>query len=125
MSADLYLRTAERLRRTRRLRDEVFHDHVEGFGEPAFDMLLELFIAGGGDTRAIARDQVLAEAGCERPAAALYCKWLRSRGLIVEAGDNVALSERGHELLVAFLDAEALDRARDDAGMRHGREGKN
>lgn len=116
MIGGAYHRTAEQLQRTRRLRDEIFAAQVEGFGEPALDMTLALFVAGIED-RAVPRVDVVKAAGIGQSAGVIWLRWILERGLAVEAADGIALTERGHRLLVEFLDREAFDRAKDDVSV--------
>ncbi|MGR6329232.1 hypothetical protein ACU5AX_09210 [Sphingomonas sp. XXL09] len=93
----------------RRARDAAFGAAADGFGEPAWDMLLILCVhdgPGGGLTR----DTLLDAAGGTRMIAERYLDWLASRELItvdVENGDTVIrLQEHGRVLLQAYFDRE-------------------
>lgn len=106
MTPDAYVQAAVGLQRSRRLRDDVFGSHASGFGEPAWDMLLDLFIADAQGARSTAAELASRE-HVEATTGHTFLRWLASRGLVMIAGDDVALEERGRELMLAYLERDA------------------
>jgi hypothetical protein len=70
-------------------------EHIAGvggmFGEPAWDILLELFIAAR-EGRLVTRDGAHAGAGVPETIAQRWISILESRGLVVGDGDHIGLS---------------------------------
>lgn len=99
---------AKRLYAARRKRNHAFAGY-DLFGEPCWDILLDLFIAG--EERNLIGVSSACIAACCPPTTAL--RWLGvlyERGLIVRASDprdarrvNVALSATGTQLMRAYL----------------------
>ncbi|WP_332787356.1 hypothetical protein [Sphingomonas sp. GB1N7] len=105
MSAE-HARLAARFRQARRLRDNVFAEQRDGFGEPGWDLLLALS-AHDDDDRPLPAPDLLAAAGVSHEIAKRYLDWLASAGLITCNDDTpmvVALSERGRKLMTDYLD---------------------
>lgn len=106
-SNDPTLEIARRLYRDRRLRAEHFKADI--FGEPAWDMLLDLFIAAGE------RRQVSTSAACTGASvpAATGLRWihgLEAKGLVGRTVDHrdarrvwVSLTTAGRRAMVAYL----------------------
>ena len=104
MRDDLRTAAAELLA-ARRARDAAFGDDQDGFGEPAWDMLLHLTAYDGA-----AREDELLTAGGAPVIASRYLTWLTSRQLVARQSDIVSLAPRGCELMEHYLDA-AKDKA--------------
>ncbi|WP_156363739.1 hypothetical protein [Sphingomonas sp. Leaf357] len=88
------------------MRDNVFAELRDGFGEPGWDLLLALS-AHDLDDRPLAEPDLLAAAGVSHRIAKRYLDWLASSGLIIRtegAPTIVALSERGRKLMTDYLD---------------------
>lgn len=105
MSAE-HARLAARFRQARRLRDTVFAEQRDGFGEPGWDLLLALS-AHDADDRPLSGPDLLAAAGISRQVAKRYLEWLESAGLIKcteGAPTIVTLSEQGRKLMTEYLD---------------------
>lgn len=100
---------AAQLYADRRDRDEVFGGASVGFGEPAWDMLLQLYIFDEAGRRCTSADLIDA-AGVEAALAAPFLRWLATYGLIrVSDGSgpedsDVQLEPVGRTRLEAFLD---------------------
>ena len=106
MTPDTHIQAAAQLQRSREARNNVFGADAAGFGDPAWDMLVDLFLADArGErpttTELVTRDHVEASTG------RTFLRWLASRGLVAIAGDDVALEERGRGLMLAYLEQEA------------------
>ncbi|MBI0475388.1 hypothetical protein D9601_08495 [Sphingomonas sp. MA1305] len=70
---------AKQLYDQRRDRNQIFGDLADGFGEPAWDILLALYIGHyGGIT--IETGPILASADVEEATAATYVRWLIGTG---------------------------------------------
>ncbi|APX64583.1 hypothetical protein AV944_00525 [Sphingomonas sp. LK11] len=96
-------RLAANIFASRRTRDEVFTDLLGGFGEPAWDMLLVLYIADYAGTTQSASDLVEATR-VEAPTAKPYIGWLMSQGLVKVDDDDVTLTDEGRKRMDAYLD---------------------
>ena len=93
----------------RRDRDAVFVDVDGGFGEPAWDMLLILYILDAEDKPAT-RQELLVAAHVEREIAEPYIGWLISKGL-AGFGDEegtVRLRDAGRRMMDAYLDRRGM-----------------
>ncbi|WP_295560578.1 hypothetical protein [uncultured Sphingomonas sp.] len=92
---------AAELLRARRVRDAIFVAELEGFGEPAWDMLLYLLAQGG-----TAAEQLLVEASGKSPVIAeRYIMWLCSRSLVERLGGGVVrLTAHGEAQMTKYLD---------------------
>ena len=97
LAADIYA--------SRRTRDEVFTDLLGGFGEPAWDMLLALYIAEHSGLTQTASELVKATQ-VETETAAPYILWMKSQGLVDIDGDEVRLREAGRKRMDAYLDRQ-------------------
>lgn len=101
---------AAQLYADRRERDEVFGGASAGFGEPAWDMLLQLYIFEAAGRRCTSADLIDA-AGVEAALAAPFLRWLTTYGLIrLSPGSSpedteVQLEPVGRTRLEAFLDS--------------------
>ena len=98
-------RMAAALFAARRERDNIFGSVDGGFGEPAWDMLLILYIMDAGGREATSRE-LLAAASVEYQIAEPYIGWLISTGLAGsgEEADTVRLLDAGREMMDAYLD---------------------
>lgn len=93
----------------RRDRDLLFAGYGDGLGEPAWDMLLMLYMRDAVGLPVTAGDLVAATG---RPAelAWPFLGWLKSQNLIAlagigrEADDAVTLQDEGRALMDAYLD---------------------
>lgn len=94
---------AERLYSSRRARDEAFG--ADGFGEPAWDMLLWV-CAHEGDGTELTVGAVLAAGVTRATIAAPYLDWLVTRDLVTIGADRVGLSERGRAKMAEFADQQ-------------------
>lgn len=106
---DALVEAAARELAARRARDAVFGADRDGFGEPAWDMLLALFaeqIGACGMTKTAA----IAASAVPVTTAELYVTWLVSRGFATEAGARVQISDRGRGLMTAYLEGQIHDR---------------
>lgn len=105
---------AARLYADRRDRDEVFGGASAGFGEPAWDMLLQLYVFEAAGRRCTSADLISA-AGVEAALAAPFLRWLTTYGLIrVSAGigpedAEVQFEPVGRTRLEAFLDRRRME----------------
>lgn len=95
---------AAELLRARRVRDAIFVGELEGFGEPAWDMLLYLLAQGG-----TAAEHLLVEASGKSPVIAeRYIMWLCSRSLVERPdGGVVRLTAHGEVRLSKYLEHES------------------
>lgn len=97
LAADIYS--------SRRDRDKIFVSVDGGFGEPAWDMLLILYIMDAGG-RAATTNELLAAPNVPRDIAEPFIGWLVSQGLagFGEVQGTVRLLEAGREMMDAYLD---------------------
>jgi len=95
---------AAELLRARRARDAIFVGELEGFGEPAWDMLLYLLAQGGTAT-----EQLLVEASGKSPVIAeRYIMWMSSRCLTERCDAGVVrLTSHGEARLAEYIEHEA------------------
>lgn len=106
---------AGRLFAARRARDEIFGDDRNGFGEPAWDMLLMLAsVDMAGD--AVAHDVLVQSASVSASVASTYVDWLLSRELVIrdisqpsQPCAGYRLSDCGRERLAAYLERAGRD----------------
>ena len=98
------LTTAEALWRDRRCRDAVFGEHRDGFGEPAWDMLLSLFIEGERDRGPVPARELVDAVGAPEVIARPFLLWLATQGLVSLTDDAATLRPRGRDLMLTFLD---------------------
>jgi hypothetical protein len=92
---------ADRLYRARRARDEAFG--ADGFGEPAWDMLLWI-LAHEGDGTELTVDAVLAAAATPATIARPYLDWLATRDLV--SMEPPELTPRGRRELTRYLQSQ-------------------
>lgn len=97
---------AEKLLHSRRRRNAVFCQHREGLGEPAWDMLLSLFVAKSDGRSSIAAYELLEATATDDAIARPYTLWLASQGLVEIAYDRVQLTTAGCELMSSYLEHE-------------------
>ena len=100
---------AKRLYRERRTRAAVFDGDEDLFGEPAWDILLDLFVAGS-EHRPVRVSDSCAAAAVPRTTALRWLQTLTRRELIEREGDPldarsslVRLSPKGAELIGRYL----------------------
>ena len=96
---------------SRRDRDAAFVGVEGGFGEPAWDMMLVLYITDAVG-RCATRQELLVAASIEREIAEPYIGWLISKGL-AEYGDDegtIRLCEAGREMMDRYLDGRGQSR---------------
>ena len=103
------LARAKRLYRERRARAAVFGSDEDLFGEPAWDMLLHLFVAGQ-EHRLVRVNDSCAAAAVPRTTALRWLQTLTRRELVERVDDHrdsrgglVRLSPRGTELIDRYL----------------------
>lgn len=116
--SDLWLLAAQDLYRERRRRSEFFPDDL--FGEPAWDTLLDLYIAEKKNERVCVTSACL---GAQVPCAT-GLRWLRQleqQGLVEREADKadgrrkfVRISERGYRMMTAYIATHRRDWLRDD-----------
>lgn len=94
-------RAAEQMLADRRRRNQVFAGYTEGFGEPPWDMLLNLYVVDEGSD--ILPDLLIAKVQVSATTGRLYLRWLESEALIVSDLAGVRLTSRGRELMELFL----------------------
>lgn len=103
MTRDDLARAAERILARRRMRDRFFRGDLDGFGEPAWDMLLML-VARGGSAPA---EVLVAAVPMDAEIVRNYLHWLQSHSLAAIDGETVTLARRGWEQMAGYLAAEA------------------
>lgn len=103
-----YAEIAERTYRNRRRRAEIFADDTL-FGEPAWDILLDLFVAAEKGKR-VAVSSACIGAGVPNTTALRWLNVLETRGLVEREDDNrdarrsfVRLTTRGHTLMREYF----------------------
>ncbi|MES3108568.1 hypothetical protein [Sphingomonas aurantiaca] len=99
---------AEALLRSRRLRDEIFQGHTDGFGEPAWDSMLLLYAAKARGRPAVSVEELLAVTCAPAEIANPYIAWLTSHQLVQREGGDVALTDRGQALMSSYLEQQRL-----------------
>lgn len=98
-------RLAAEIFSSRRDRDAAFTGMESGFGEPAWDMLLILYIADAeGGT--LTTQELLAAAHVEKEIAEPFIGWLISKGLagFGEEEGTVRLLAAGRDMMDDYLD---------------------
>ncbi|WP_394662277.1 hypothetical protein [uncultured Sphingomonas sp.] len=105
MAADIFA--------SRRDRDAAFVGLEGGFGEPAWDMLLVLYITDAVG-RCATRQELLVAANVEHAIAEPYIGWLISQGLagFGEEDGTIRLLDAGRVMMDAYLDLRGM-RGRD------------
>ncbi|MGW8136866.1 hypothetical protein ACWGNZ_14800 [Sphingomonas zeae] len=90
---------------SRRDRDDVFVTVDGGFGEPAWDMLLILYILDA-EGKAATREELLVAVHVERAIAEPYIYWLISKGLAASGDEEgtVVLRDAGRDMMDRYLD---------------------
>lgn len=113
--SDERVRLAAELYADRRDRDAIFGGARAGFGEPAWDMLLRLYVADAGrlpvPVNSLVRDAAVGE-----EVARPYVTWLASQGLATIEGEGdqaatVALADAGRVLMDEFLERRCAGHA--------------
>lgn len=97
------VRRAREVWRDRRHRDKVFGNYIDGFGEPAWDMLLALFVAAGAGSPWTPIVDLLAAVPVPPDVARPYVTWLATQHLAKLHKDAAALAPKGQELLMTYL----------------------
>lgn len=108
--ATFYRKLATELRQSRHRRTEIFGEASDGFGEPAWDILLELY-AGGADERPMLAGLLTALINAPRSTTNVYLKYLSDHGIITFEDGAVQLTQFGFERMTTFLDSEAVANA--------------
>lgn len=93
------MEAAAALLRARRHRDAIFGADRDGFGEPAWDMLLALTAAGG----AMPADELVAASCFTEGSSRLFVQWLASRQLVAIDGGEVSLAQRVQAAMTSVL----------------------
>jgi DNA-binding MarR family transcriptional regulator len=108
-SSDLSAR-ALALYRARRARESSFGDHGDLFGEPAWDTLLDLFVAREAGRRVSVSSACIA-ADVPATTALRWLSLLEQRGLVERCADSgdgrriyIGLSDTAHALMCRWLD---------------------
>lgn len=99
---------AANLLRGRQQRNAIFTLHNEGFGEPAWDMLLSLFVADSDGRSSVSARDLVAATATDEAVARPYTLWLASQGLVEIAYDRVRLTTTGRGLMTAYLEFELV-----------------
>ena len=102
MTAVDQIRAAEQLLANRRRRDRVVAGHAEGFGEPAWELLLTLFVTGDLDEW-VPVEQLIAGLPVTAGTARRYLRWLETQALVASDVAGARLAARGRELIRAYL----------------------
>lgn len=97
--------TAEQLLHRRRLRAAVFEGYGDGFGEPAWDMLLLLTSAEERSIGLVPVADVIEEARSPHSNAVAYLTWLKTQDLVKVEGEAAGLTDRGRNLMTSYLSA--------------------
>ncbi len=110
-------RLAAEMYAARRERDAAFAGIEDGFGEPAWDMLLLLYIADA-EGRAATRAELINAASVEVAIAEPYIGWMISQALAAEDETGaIRLREPGRAKMNAYLDR--LSTRRNDRKFMH------
>lgn len=110
-------RIAAEMYAARRERDAAFAGIEDGFGEPAWDMLLLLYVADA-EGRAATRAELIAGTNVEPSIAERYILWLISQALAAEGDAGaVRLHDPGRAKMDAYLDR--LGTRRNDRKFMH------
>lgn len=90
----------------RRRRAGIFGPAQDGFGEPAWEMLLHLVIDAAARP-AMPAAELIERVGIGDEFGRIYIKWMGTRRLAThdETDDRVQLTDRGLEHMAAYLDA--------------------
>ena len=99
---------AEDLLNSRQLRNAVFLQHRDGFGEPAWDMLLSLFVADSSGRSSVPEKELSLATATDDVIARPYTLWLASHGLVTITHDRVTLTTEGRTLMIAYLEQEIV-----------------
>lgn len=100
---------AKQLYDQRRDRNRMFGELADGFGEPAWDVLLVLYIGHSGGT-VIETGPLLTATDVEEGTVATYVRWLIGHGLAETSrpaeplSGRITLTAAGVELMDAYLD---------------------
>lgn len=110
-------RIAAEMYAARRERDAAFVGIEGGFGEPAWDMLLLLYVADA-EGRAATRAELITAANVEEAIAVPYIGWMISQALAAEDDTGaIRLREPGRAKMDAYLDR--LGTRRNDRKFMH------
>jgi hypothetical protein len=100
-------RAAQQVLAERRRRNDIFGDARDGFGEPAWEMLLHL-VVDEVKRPAMPADELIAAIDRFDPDfCRIFIKWMWTRRLAQhdEAADCVQLTDRGREQMAAYLES--------------------
>lgn len=121
--SDTWLLVAEDIYRERQRRREFFGEDL--FGEPAWDMLLDLYIAEKKNKR-VSVTAACIGANCPGTTALRWLQQLEERGLLVREADKkdgrrsfVRLSEQGYAKMTDYLRVNRTSMLR-ERGQHHG-----
>jgi len=97
-------RIAAQMYAARRERDAAFEGIEGGFGEPAWDMLLVLYVADA-EGRVATRDELIVAANVETAIAEPYIGWMISQGLATrDDTGGIRLRDPGRAKMDAYFD---------------------
>lgn len=99
-------RAAQQVLAERRRRNDIFGDARDGFGEPAWEMLLHLVVDEVKRPAMPANELVNAIDRFNGLFCRSFIKWMGTRNLARydEAADHVQLTDRGREHMAAYLE---------------------
>lgn len=100
-------RAAQQVLAERRRRNAIFGEARDGFGEPAWEMLLHLVVDEAKRPAMPAGELVDAIDRFDGMFCRSFIKWMGIRGLAQhdEAADRVQLTDRGREQMAAYLES--------------------
>lgn len=104
---------ARQLWRDRRRRDELFADHRDGLGDPAWDMLLALFVACEAGSPWTPTADLVASISAPSPVVRPYATWLVTQKLAQQLDDLTSLTVRGRELMLQYFESRTVESEKD------------
>jgi hypothetical protein len=84
----------------------MFVEHREGLGEPAWDMLLSLFVAKSDGRSSVPAYELIETTATDVEIARPYTLWLASQGLVEISHDRLQLTAAGCDLMRSYLKHE-------------------
>jgi len=101
---------AARLLAARQRRSAVFGPVADSFGEPSWDMLLHLFVAGDAGVRPVRADELFQAGGVTGNQARMFLDFLAVHRMVRIDGDDeralVTLADAGRGLMAEYFTAE-------------------